>query len=147
MGGHAFAFNSFACQLKICCQSFPVLIGESWTINFAHGQTNAVSIIFNLDDAQGDGLSNLENFFGVLNAFIADFRDVNKAFKVTGQVQTGKCTEIGQPGNFALHQLSNFKAGNMVSPGITLELANGQTNTLAVAIDGNYFNFDFIADF
>ena len=66
----------------------------------------------NLDDAQGDYIAFLKDFFGVLNPLLRNLRDVNETFQLA--FEACKSTELGQAGNIALYKLANLECSRLV---------------------------------
>ena len=83
----------------------------------------------------------------MVDAFVAQFGDVNQTFQVTGQVQLGKSAEVGQAGNFAFHQLTDLQFFDLFVPGICLKCAQGESNTASVTVDTDDFHLYFFANF
>ena len=79
----------------------------------------------------------LQHFFGMFDALLADFRNVNQAFNFA--FQSGKGAKLCQAGNFSFNQLANLILGNFFCPWIGQKLANGKPDALLFFIDTDYF--------
>ncbi len=76
--------------------------------------------VFDFEDAKGNDITGFENFLGMIDAFVAKFRDMNQTFKVTRQVQFGKGAKIGQTSDFTFNQLTDLKIFDLFIPGVCL---------------------------
>ncbi len=95
-----------------------------------------------LDHAQGDHVAFLQHLFGVLDALLADLRDVNQAFEHV--IQAGERAELGQAGNGALDQLADLVLLNVLGPGVALQLAQGEADALLLFVDADDLDLDFL---
>src|SRR4030067_820753 len=98
---------------------------------------------FDFDHSQGEYISFMDDLFGMCHALLTEFRDMDQALHLF--TQTGKSTKLGQVGYRPLHQLPLPDMFRLFDPGVLLELANGQANALALAIDSDDLYLDFLS--
>ena len=123
----------------------PIQVDVGAGVNLAQAETNAEFLTVDVDDTQGQGISNLDNLFRMLNPFGAQLRDVDQTFEIT-LTQFGKSAKFGQVCDGTFDELTFFEIFDLDQPGIFLKLADGQTNALAFLIEANDFDFNFLTD-
>ncbi len=62
-------------------------------------------------------------------------------------VQLCKCPKLGKVGDGAFHQLAFLKMLHLQNPWVGLQLANGQANALALLVNGDHLDLDFLSHF
>src|SRR3990172_8851816 len=97
----------------------------------------------NTDDAQGLDFTLFERFLGVLNAMLADLRNMDQAFDVA--FQAGKGAKFGQAGNDTFDQLADTEFRHARAPRILLQGTHGKADAPLLAVNVDHLDFDFLS--
>ena len=76
----------------------------------------------NFNHTQCDDIAFFEYLFGVLNALLADLRNVDQTFDII--IDAGESAEFRQAGDGAFELLTNLITRGFFNPGVLLQLAD-----------------------
>ena len=62
-------------------------------------------------------------------------------------IQPCKGSKLGQVGDGTFHQLAFLEMGNFYHPWIWQQLTNGKADALALLVNGDHLDLDFLAHF
>ena len=107
------------------------------------GQADAPVASVNLNDAGGDFLSHLEHILDLVNALLADLRDVDQPVNL--MLQADERAEAGQLGDLAGDQVADLVDLINGLPGVGRELLHADRDALVGLVHFQHDSFDFVA--
>src|SRR5471030_2022495 len=107
------------------------------------GEADAALRLVDLDDAGGNFLADLEHFLDLLDAIVADLRDVHQAVDFVGKLDEG--AEAGHFADLAGDEVADLVAALDRFPRIVGEMFQAQRNALVGLVDLEHLGFDVVA--